>query len=75
MPDLHRYFYAAGVVLANGLQAAGRTVYVMKAEVITNLFIFVPLAYLLGVVFDFGLIGAWFALPVYVIIYSSANFL
>ena len=67
-------FYATGVVLANGLQAAGRTVFVMKAEMLTNLFIFVPLAYLLGVVFDFGLTGAWFALPGYIIIYSSLIF-
>jgi Na+-driven multidrug efflux pump len=65
-------FYATGVVLANALQAAGRTVFVMRAEVISNLFIFVPIAYLLGVVFELGLKGAWLALPVYVIIYSSA---
>jgi len=65
-------FYATGVVLANGLQAAGRTVFVMKAEMITNLIIFVPLAYLIGVVLDFGLTGAWFALPGYIIIYSLA---
>jgi len=42
-------FYGVGVVLANGLQAAGRSFYVMKSEVITNLLIFVPLAYFLGV--------------------------
>lgn len=65
-------FYATGVVLANGLQAAGRTVFVMKAEVITNLLIFVPLAYLFGVVLDLGLMGAWLALPVYVIVYSTS---
>lgn len=63
-------FYAVGVVLANGLQAAGRTVFVMQAEVVTNLFIFVPLAYLLGVVLDYGLVGAWLALPIYIIFYS-----
>lgn len=68
-------FYATGVVLANGLQAAGRTVFVMKAEMITNLIIFVPLAYLIGVVFGFGLTGAWFALPGYIIIYSITIFL
>jgi len=67
-------FYATGVVLANALQAAGRTVFVMKSEVITNLFIFVPLAYVFGVVLDMGLVGAWLALPVYVIIYSSSIF-
>ncbi|HSL88188.1 MAG TPA: MATE family efflux transporter, partial [Ignavibacteriaceae bacterium] len=64
-------FYAVGVVLANGLQAAGRTVFVMQAEVIANLLIFVPLAYLLGVTLQFGLVGAWLALPIYIIIYSA----
>lgn len=68
-------FYAIGVVLANGLQAAGRTVFVMKAEVVTNLFVFVPLAYILGVTFEFGLVGAWFALPIYIVIYSLTIYL
>jgi MATE family, multidrug efflux pump len=64
-------FYATGVVLANGLQSAGKMVYVMKAEVITNIFVFVPLAYFLGVFLHLGLVWAWAALPVYIIIYSS----
>ncbi|MCW9066558.1 MAG: MATE family efflux transporter [Ignavibacteriaceae bacterium] len=63
-------FYAVGVVLANGLQAAGRSFYVMKSEVVTNLLIFVPLAYFLGVYFELGLTWAWMALPVYIILYS-----
>lgn len=64
-------FYAVGVVLANGLQAAGKTFFVMKAEVITNLFIFVPLSYLFGVVLHGGLTWAWTALPVYIVLYSA----
>lgn len=64
-------FYAIGVVLANGLQAAGKTMFVMKAEVVANLFIFVPMAYLFGVYFELGLTWAWAALPIYIIIYSS----
>jgi multidrug resistance protein, MATE family len=68
-------FYAAGVVLANGLQAAGKTLFVMLSEVITNLFIFVPLAFLLGVYFKLGLIWAWAALPAYIILYSTTIFL
>lgn len=68
-------FYAKGVVLANGLQAAGRSFYVMKSEVVTNLIIFVPLAYFLGVYLDLGLTWAWVALPVYIIIYSLVIFL
>ncbi len=65
-------FYATGIVLANALQAAGKMVYVMKIEVISNLLVFVPLAYFFGIYLDFGLTGAWFALPIYIIIYSSA---
>jgi putative MATE family efflux protein len=68
-------FYAVGVVLANALQAAGRSFYVMKAEVITNLVIFVPLAYFLGVYLKLGLMWAWMALPVYIIIYSLVIYL
>jgi putative MATE family efflux protein len=63
-------FYGIGVVLANGLQAGGRTFFVMKSEVITNLLIFVPLAYFLGVFLNLGLTWAWMALPVYIILYS-----
>jgi len=67
-------FYATGVVLANGLQAAGKTFFVMMAEVITNLLIFVPLAYFLGIYLKLGFVWAWVALPVYIIIYSSVIF-
>ncbi len=68
-------FYAVGVVLANALQAAGKTMFVMLSEVITNLFIYVPLAYFLGVFLGLGLSWAWVALPVYIIIYSLVIFL
>ncbi len=68
-------FYATGVVLANGLQAAGKTYFVMAAEVITNLLIYVPLAYFFGIYLEYGLVGAWFALPIYIILYSSAIYL
>ena len=68
-------FYGIGVVLANGLQAAGRTFYVMKSEVITNLLIFVPLSYFLGVYLGLGFAWAWVALPVYIIIYSLIIFI
>jgi putative MATE family efflux protein len=68
-------FYAVGVVLANGLQAGGRSFFVMKSEVITNLLIFVPLAYFLGVYLQLGLTWAWMALPVYIILYSVIIYL
>ncbi|MEJ2242277.1 MAG: MATE family efflux transporter, partial [Candidatus Bathyarchaeota archaeon] len=68
-------FYGVGVVLANGLQAGGRSFYVMKSEVITNLLIFVPLAYFLGVYLKLGLTWAWMALPIYIILYSLVIYL
>jgi putative MATE family efflux protein len=68
-------FYATGIVLANGLQAAGESIFVMAAEVITNWLIFIALSYYLGVYLEFGLIGAWFALPFYIICYSLAVYL
>lgn len=63
-------FYGIGVVLANGLQASGSTLYVMIAEVVVNWFVFVPIAYFLGVYLHFGILGAWAALPFYVLIYA-----
>ena len=68
-------FYGVGVVLANALQAAGRSFYVMKSEVVTNLVIFMPLAYFLGVYLGLGLTWAWMALPVYIILYSLIIYL
>lgn len=68
-------FYSIGVVLANGLQAAGKTLFVMIAEVVVNWFVFVPIAFFLGVILNFGLIGAWAALPFYVILYALIIFL
>jgi MATE family multidrug resistance protein len=68
-------FYGAGIVLANGLQAAGRTMYVMKAEVIANLLIFVPLSYFLGVYLGLGFTWAWLALPVYIIAYTTMMYI
>lgn len=60
--------YGAGIIFVNALQAAGATVYVMFLEIITHWLIFLPLAYWLGI--NFGIQGAWLALPVYIFIYS-----
>lgn len=64
-------FYAAGIVLANGLQSLGKTKFVMYAEVFTNLFLFVPFAYLFGFVWGYGIVGAWIGLPIYIITYAT----
>ncbi|NUM71288.1 MAG: MATE family efflux transporter [Ignavibacteriaceae bacterium] len=63
-------FFASGLVFAYALQSTGKTVFVMGTEVITNLLIFVPVSYLLGIVVFKSLEGAWMALPVYTITYS-----
>ena len=53
----------------------GQTFFVMVAEVVANWVIFIPLSYLLGSVLGFGLIGAWSALPFYVIVYTVIIFI
>jgi len=63
-------FYGVGVVLANGLQSAGKTLFVMLTDVVIIWLIFVPLSYFLGVVLKLGLVGAWSALPFYIILYT-----
>jgi len=68
-------FYASGIVLAHALQAAGATVYVMLVEVLTHWVIFLPVCYVFGVILGWGIIGAWLALPVYIISYSIAIYL
>jgi Na+-driven multidrug efflux pump len=64
-------FYASGIVLAHALQAAGALVYVMLVEVLTHWVIFLPICYVLGVVAGGGILGAWLALPVYILSYSG----
>lgn len=68
-------FYATGLVLANGLQAIGRSTYVMYSEAISNLLIFVPFAYYFGIIAGYGLEGAWLGLPLYIICYSIMIYL
>lgn len=68
-------FYAAGIVLANTLQAAGKTLYVMLSEVLTSWILFLPLSYFFGVFLHFGLLGAWGALPLYVLSYTIIVYL
>lgn len=62
-------FYGFGSALANALQSCGKTFYVMITEVISNIFILVPAAYLLAIVFNYGIVGAWLSFPIYIISY------
>ncbi len=64
-------FYAVGIILASALQGAGATIFVMFTEIFLNWGIFIPLAYVFGVVLDGGMVGAWLSLPVYLVLYAS----
>lgn len=68
-------FYGIAIVLAYTLQSAGFTFFVMKAEVLTNWFIFIPLAVLTGIILKLGFVASWIALPIYIIIYSIILFI
>jgi Na+-driven multidrug efflux pump len=68
-------FYGSGIIYANALQAAGETLYVMIVEVITHWVLFLPCAFLFGITLGGGILGAWLALPLYILVYSSLNFL
>ena len=68
-------FYGSGIILANALQAGGAAVYVMFVEVLTHWIIFLPLTYLFGVRWGWGIRGAWLALPIYIVMYSLMNYL
>ncbi len=63
--------YGSGIIIANALQAAGDTLYVMYLEIVTHWIIFLPVAFLLGVTFGYGIIGAWAGLPVYIVLYTT----
>ncbi len=64
-------FYGVAIVLAYILQATGRTFFVMKAEVMTNWLIFVPLVILTGSILKLGFTETWLSLPIYIISYAA----
>jgi len=63
--------YGSGIIIANALQAAGDTLYVMYLEIVTHWIIFLPVSYFLGVTLGYGIIGSWMALPVYILLYTA----
>ncbi|MCL5268534.1 MAG: MATE family efflux transporter [Bacteroidetes bacterium] len=68
-------FFGIGFVLANGLQAAGESFFVMLADVTINWFVFVPLGYLFGMVLKLGITGVWAAMPFYTSLYALVIFI
>lgn len=63
---------AVALILAQALYGAGNSKYVMKVELILHVTCLVPLAYILGIVLDLGLMGIWASAAVYVIAMGSA---
>jgi Na+-driven multidrug efflux pump len=62
---------AVGMILTQALFGAGNTRFVMIAELILHFTCLVPLAWLLGITFKFGLMGIWTAAVIYVALLAS----
>ena len=58
---------AAGMILTQALFGAGNPRFVMMIELLLHFGLLLPLAYLLGVTFQLGLLGVWSAAAVYVL--------
>ncbi|HEX9295307.1 MAG TPA: MATE family efflux transporter [Polyangiaceae bacterium] len=63
---------AVGMILTQALFGAGNSRFVMIVELVLHFSCLVPLAYILGIVLDGGLMGIWSAAVVYVVLLSSA---
>jgi Na+-driven multidrug efflux pump len=62
---------ATGMILTQALFGAGNTRFVMIAELVLHFFCLVPLAYALGILVQFGLIGIWSAALAYAVLLTS----
>jgi Na+-driven multidrug efflux pump len=63
---------AVGMILTQALFGAGNSRFVMVVELILHFTCLVPLAYILGITLNGGLVGIWSAAVVYVVLLSSA---
>jgi putative MATE family efflux protein len=62
---------AVGMILTQALFGAGNTRFVMVVELILHFTCLVPLAWLLGITFGFGLMGIWAAGVVYIALLAA----
>jgi Na+-driven multidrug efflux pump len=62
---------AAGMILTQALFGAGNTRFVMIVELILHFTCLVPLAWLLGITLQFGLVGIWAAAVCYVVLLAG----
>lgn len=61
---------AVGLTLAGTLRGAGSTKAVMLVDIITGFGLLPPLAYLLGIVLNWGLMGVWLALLIWFTLFA-----
>ena len=58
-------FDSLGMVLSGSLCGAGDTRFVMVAMLVTAWGVFIPISYLLGIVMNIGIIGAWIGMALF----------
>jgi multidrug resistance protein, MATE family len=63
---------AVAMILTQALFGAGDTMFVMIAELILHFLCLVPLAYLLGVTLDLGILGLFSAAVIYIVVLAIA---
>jgi Na+-driven multidrug efflux pump len=62
---------AVAMILSQALFGAGNTVFVMIVELILHFTCLVPLAWLLGITLDHGLVGIWSAAITYIVLLAT----
>jgi Na+-driven multidrug efflux pump len=64
-------FISTSLILAQALYGAGDTKFVMKVELILHVACLVPLAYLMGLTWEFGLVGIWASALIYLALMAA----
>jgi MATE family multidrug resistance protein len=72
---LGQIFFGIGLVLANGLLAAGESFFVMVTDVSLTWLVLVPVGYLTGIILKLGLVAVWTAMPLYAGLYALVIFI
>jgi Na+-driven multidrug efflux pump len=67
---LSQVFLAAGIIFSQALLGAGASRYVMVVDVGLHYTVFVPLTYVLGILFKLGIAGAWLSVAIYLFLMS-----